>query len=69
MEQVSATPPDPDDALAGARALRLLADQIEEDAVASAIRSGWTWAEIAEAMGVSRQAAHKRFAQRLTEET
>ncbi len=31
-------------------------------AVAHALGDGWTWAQIAEALGVSRQAAHKRLA-------
>ena len=65
METAAATPLDPDDALASARALRLLADRIEEGGVIAAVEAGWTWAEIAEALGVSRQAAHKKFAKRL----
>jgi len=68
MEIAAATPLDPDDALASARALRLLADRIEGGGVIAAVEAGWTWAEIAEALGVTRQAAHKRYAKRLEEE-
>lgn len=51
----------PADALAAVVALRRVADTLERRAVASALRDGWTWARIAEALGVSRQAAHKRL--------
>jgi len=57
-------PDDPDDALAAVVALRRLADQLEYDAVDKAIGDGWTWAQIAAALGVSRQAAHKKHARR-----
>lgn len=52
----------PADALAAVVALRFMADNLERRAVANALRDGWTWAKIAEALGVSRQAAHKRLA-------
>ena len=68
MERSQMTPMNPDDAFASVRALRHLADRIEESAVADAMRDGWTWADVAEALGVTRQAAHKKFAKRLTEE-
>jgi DNA-binding NarL/FixJ family response regulator len=56
---------DPAPALAAVVALRRLADRLERAAVAEAIGQGWTWAQIAEALGVTRQAAHKRHAGRL----
>jgi hypothetical protein len=56
---------DPATALAAVVALRRLADRLERAAVAEAIRQGWTWAQIAEALGVTRQAAHKRHARHL----
>lgn len=52
---------DPADALAAVVALRRVADSLERRAVANALRDGWTWAKIAEALGVSKQAAHKRL--------
>jgi len=56
------TPDDPAEALAAVVALRRLAEQLERAAVARAIEQGWTWADVAEALGVTRQAAHKRHA-------
>ena len=55
-------PEDPDDALAAVVALRRLADRLERAAVGRALQDGWTWAQIAEALGVTPQAAHKRLA-------
>jgi hypothetical protein len=55
-------PDDPADALAAVVALRRLADRLEFAAVEQAVRDGWTWAQVAEALGVTRQAAHKRHA-------
>ena len=43
-------------------ALRLMADRLEAAAVAAALEQGWSWAQIAQALGVSKQAAHKRLA-------
>jgi len=43
-------------------ALRLLADKVERSAVTAALEQGWSWSQIAEALGVSKQAAHKRLA-------
>ena len=39
--------------------------ELELDAVHSAVESGASWAEVAEALGVSKQSAHKRFARAL----
>ncbi|MEO3853945.1 hypothetical protein [Acrocarpospora sp. B8E8] len=58
-------PQDPSDALAAVVALRRLADQLEDAAVEQAMRSGWSWPEVAEALGVTRQAVHKKHAKRL----
>jgi transcriptional regulator with GAF, ATPase, and Fis domain len=58
-------PEQPGDALAAALALRELADRIERKAVRRAMEDGWTWAQIAEALGVTKQAAHKKHAANL----
>ena len=58
------TPDDPAEALAAVVSLRRLADRLEHSAVARALAEGWTWQQIAEALGVTRQAAHKRHAHR-----
>jgi DNA-directed RNA polymerase specialized sigma24 family protein len=52
---------DPEQALASVVALRLMADRLERKAVAEALAQGWSWARIAQALGVSKQAAHKRL--------
>lgn len=59
------TPQDPADGLAAVVALRRLADRLEDAAVEQAMRGGWTWSEVAEALGITRQAVHKKHARRL----
>jgi len=53
------------DDLAAVVALRELADQLEDAAVERALREGWSWAQVAEALGVTRQAVHKKHLQRV----
>ena len=59
---------DPAEALAAVIALRRLADGLERAAVRRAIEDGWSWAQVADALGVTRQAAHKRHAHRVDED-
>jgi hypothetical protein len=61
----SSLPDDPADGLAAAVALRRLADELEAAGVERAMRQGWTWSQVAEALGVTRQAVHKKHAKRL----
>lgn len=42
-------------------ALRRLADQVEATNIASAREQGWSWKQIGDALGISRQAAHKKY--------
>lgn len=56
------SPDNPEDALAAVVALRHMAEQLERKAVKEAISQGWSWSQVAEALGVSKQAAHKRHA-------
>jgi hypothetical protein len=53
------------DRLAAVGALRRLADRLEDAAVEEAMRSGWGWPRVAEALGVTRQAVYKKHAKRL----
>jgi hypothetical protein len=55
------------DELAAAVALRELADRLEDAAVERALRAGWTWSQLAEALGVTRQAVHKKHLRRLAD--
>ena len=55
------------DARVGLRAvlaLRRLLETLEALQVDNARRQGWSWQEIAEALGVSKQAVHKKHAGR-----
>lgn len=53
---------DPATGLRAIRALRDLADRLEALQVGNARDRGWSWQQIAEALGVSRQAVHKKYA-------
>ena len=58
-------PETPGEGLAAVVALRRLADRLEAAEVERAIRQGWSWSRIAEALGVTRQAVHKKYAKRV----
>jgi predicted ArsR family transcriptional regulator len=58
-------PSDPGAGLAAVVALRRLADRLEDSQVEQAMRTGWSWSEVAEVLGVTRQAVHKKHAKRL----
>ena len=60
----AATGPDPRAGLRAVRALRRLLEHLEETQVGRARDQGWSWAEIAEVLGVSRQAVHKKHGRR-----
>lgn len=55
---------DPRAALAAARELRRAAERAEATVVRRARLQGLAWAEIAEQLGVTRQAVHKRYGRR-----
>lgn len=55
---------DPVVGLRAVAALRRLADRLEALQVDNARAHGWSWDEIGAALGVSRQAVHKRYARR-----
>jgi DNA-binding XRE family transcriptional regulator len=66
--QIAAVAADTTDPKAGLRAvasLRVLADTLELQQVEAALRSGMTWQDIADALGVSRQAVHKKHSKRV----
>jgi hypothetical protein len=52
---------DPAVGLAAVAALRELLDSLEQLQVGRARERGWSWQRIAVALGVSKQAAHKKY--------
>lgn len=62
VETTTDLPADPSDRLAAVTALRRLADQLENAEVERALCLGWTWTQVADALGVTRQAVHKKHA-------
>jgi hypothetical protein len=52
---------DPEEALRAVVALRQLADRLEAQAVATARRRGWSWSQLGDALGVSKQAVHQKY--------
>jgi hypothetical protein len=55
-------PEDPAAGLAAVVALRRLADRLEDSQVEQAMRAGWSWSDVAEVLGITRQAVHKKHA-------
>ncbi|UYM06572.1 helix-turn-helix domain-containing protein [Solicola gregarius] len=55
---------DPATGLRAVRALRELAERLEALQVERARDQGWSWQQIAEALDVSRQAAHQKHGRR-----
>ena len=55
---------DPADGLRAVVALRALADRLEAREVRRALDAGWTYADVADALGVTRQAVHKKHGKR-----
>jgi DNA-directed RNA polymerase specialized sigma24 family protein len=60
-------PQDPREGLEAVVALRRLLEALEAAQIENAILAGWSWAQIAEVLGVSKQAVHKKHAKRLRE--
>jgi predicted transcriptional regulator len=53
---------DPAVGLRAVRSLRVLVERLEALQVQNARNSGWTWEQIAQLLGVTRQAVHKKYA-------
>jgi DNA-directed RNA polymerase specialized sigma24 family protein len=58
-------PEDPREGLEAVVALRRLLEALEAAQVENAFIAGWSWARIAEVLGVSKQAVHKKYAGRI----
>jgi DNA-directed RNA polymerase specialized sigma24 family protein len=58
----AASSTDPATGLRAVASLRRLLERLEELQVRNARDRGWSWQEIADALGVSKQAVHKKHA-------
>jgi hypothetical protein len=56
---------DPEEGLATVALLRTRLEELEALQVEKAVRAGWSWRRIAELLGVSKQAVHKKYARRV----
>jgi len=61
----AAADPDPATGLAAVVALRGLVEVLEDLQVDNARAKGWSWRDIARALGVTKQATHYKHARRL----
>ncbi len=52
---------DPATGLRAVLALRRLAEQVEAHQVAAARRQGWSWQQIGDALGITRQSVHAKY--------
>jgi hypothetical protein len=52
---------DPATGLRAVTALRRLAERVEALHVAEARRAGWSWEQIGDALGVTRQSVHAKY--------
>ena len=52
---------DPATGVRAVAALHRLAERVEATHVAAARRAGWSWEQIGEALGVTRQSAHAKY--------
>ncbi len=59
------TSDDPVVGLRAALALRRLAERVEANQVAVARRKGWSWQQIGDALGVTRQSVHAKHGKEL----
>lgn len=59
MSDASST--DPAVGLRAAVALRRLAERVENAQVAAARQRGWSWQQIGDALGVTRQSVHVKY--------
>ena len=58
-------PEDPHEGLEAVVALWRALEALEAAQVENAFIAGWSWAQIAEVLGVSKQAVHKKHARRI----
>ncbi len=60
-----ATSSDPDVGLRAVAALRALSERLEVLQVQAARELGWSWQDIAERLGVTKQTVHRKYGRRM----
>ena len=61
LAEAAAAAPEPEASLRALRALREELDEFERRRVAKALRSGASFGQVARAVGITRQSAHRRY--------
>ncbi len=64
MDENALASTDPETGLRAVAALHRLADRMEAVQVVNARKQGWSWAQIASVLGVSKQAVHQKHRHR-----
>jgi len=65
VAEVAADTTDPRSGLRAVASLRLLMETLELRQVEAGLSAGMSWSEVGEALGVSRQAVHKKYSGRI----
>jgi hypothetical protein len=65
IAQVASDTAHPSEGLRAIASLRLLVETLEFRQVEAGLRAGMSWNEIAGALGISRQATHKKYSNRI----
>jgi len=60
---------DPDAGLRAVTALRALTERLEVLQVDSARQAGWSWQQIAERLGITKQTVHRKYGKRTRRQT
>lgn len=65
MVSVAADTADPQAGLRAVASLRVLTESLELHQIEAALRGGMSWQEIADCLGVTRQAVHRKYSRRI----
>ncbi|MFD2840545.1 hypothetical protein ACFSYH_08175 [Populibacterium corticicola] len=65
LTDIAANTSDPRSGLRAVASLRVLTERLELTQVEAALRAGMGWSDVAEALGVSRQAVHKKYSKKI----
>lgn len=65
MVKVAANTADPQAGLRAVASLRVLTESLELRQVEAALRGGMSWQNIADCLGITRQAVHRKYSKRI----